>query len=171
MSQEVSVMYMCAYYYENLVHIEYSGSRTCTMPFNVGLSVTRHFQCKNSLCLTLKITNPTPNPTTWFLCPSLMVVLCLNVTWETYASNGTVVGDVKGKTQYITAALARTEINFWTRWVKMCCKDSTLSSFYGFFGQNSNLILGGRFKFTIDINIFSAFSPFSEGVASPFDFL
>lgn len=115
MSQEVSVMYMYAYYYENLLHIEYLGSLTCTMPFNVGLSLTRHFQCKNSLYLNLNISNLILNPTTWFLCPSLMVVLCLNVTRETYASNGTVVGDVKGKTQYITAALVRTEINCWTR--------------------------------------------------------
>lgn len=137
------------------------------LPFNVGLSVTRHFQGKNSLYLNLNIPNLILNPTTCFLCPSLMVVLCLSVTRETYASNSTVVGDMKGKTQYITAALVHTEINCWTRWVEMrsVARIQHYCSFYGFFRQNSNLILGGRFKFTIYINIFSAFSPFSEVVA------
>lgn len=158
---------MYAYYYENLVHIEHSGSLTGTVPFNVGLSVTRHFQCKNSLCLNLNSTNPIPNPTTRFLCPSLVVVLGLNVTRETYASNGTAVGDVKGKTQYITAAL----VPFGQDELRCVARIQHYRSFYGFFRQNSNLILGGRFKFTIYINIFSAFSPFSEGGASPFNLL
>lgn len=161
-SQEVSVMYMYAYYYENLVYIEYLGSLTC--------SVTRHFQNKNSLCLNLNITNPILNPTTCFFVskPDGCIVpqcnqgnLCKqwHCGWRREREKLSISQQLSCAPRLI---VGQDEL----RW--SVARIQHYRSFYGFFGQNSNLNLGDRFKFTIYIRHFSAFSPFSEGLASPF---